>query len=181
MSPKVAFPKYSFSWSIFNMKQESPPAWTQEAYRLPRSKCSLCWSVSRWQEGTHSVLDGEGYPHPVLDGWYSPQSWSWMGVPPSSRIGYSPSRPGMGYPASAGWDTPIQTWDGVPPQQDGVPPSGPGTGYPSLSRPGMGYPHSDLGWGTSLVQTWHGVPPSQLAGAPSPFPANVNRQTPVKT
>ena len=32
-------------------RQESPPAWTQEAYRPPRSKCSLCWSVSWWGRG----------------------------------------------------------------------------------------------------------------------------------
>ena len=44
-------------------KQESPPAWTQEAYHPPRRKYSLCCSVS---EGG----GGEGIPHPDLAGGY---------------------------------------------------------------------------------------------------------------
>ena len=57
-------------------KQESSPAWTQEAHCPPGSKCSLCWSVFWWVEGggypsslgrgvRHPIL--EGVPHPVLD------------------------------------------------------------------------------------------------------------------
>ena len=34
-----------FCTSTSKYKQENPPAWTQEAYRPPRSKCLLCWSV----------------------------------------------------------------------------------------------------------------------------------------
>ena len=101
----------------------------------------------------HPVLNG-GYPiqpwmggevpHPVLDGgtqsnlgwWgYPIQSWT-GGYPhpdlgwgtPISRMGYPPSRPGMGY-------SPVQTWDGVTPLPiqtwDQVPPSRPWMGYPS--------------------------------------------------
>ena len=80
-------------------QQETPPAWTQEAHRPPRSKCSLCWSVS-WGGGVpHSVRENR-VPHPVLDGGY-PKSWSWRGVSPKSA-----STPGM---------DPIWTWDGVHP------------------------------------------------------------------
>ena len=81
---------FSAMWMYFNLEQkdsdivffyflqESPSAWTQEAYRPPCSKCSL-WCCVSWQgrEGCpihswtgripHPVLDGE-IPHPVLDG-----------------------------------------------------------------------------------------------------------------
>ena len=75
-------------------KQESPPAWTQEAYRLPRSKCSLCWGG-----GTPSSHGGGGYPiqswwwgglpHPVMvvGGAYPIQSWWGDRYPPPSRPG----------------------------------------------------------------------------------------------
>ena len=46
--------------SVNPIKQENPPAWTQEAYRPPRSKYTLCCS------------GGRGTPPPV----------SWMGYPP---------------------------------------------------------------------------------------------------
>ena len=74
--------------------QESPPAWTQEAYRPLHSKCSLWW----W--GITQSSNGGGIPHPVMmggtsssHGWegYPIQSW-WGGVPPIQ------SWPGMGYP-----------------------------------------------------------------------------------
>ena len=132
--------KNYFTWklsTILKWKQESLPAWTPEAYLPPRSKCSLCWSVSWWQGGgTLSSLDGGGdtlgYPHPDL-GWAYPLTAGW-GVPP-------PSRPGMGYPISR-------------------------VGYPPPSRPGMGYPLSGSGMGyPSPTQTWDGVvppPPPQV-------------------
>ena len=75
-----------------SQKQESPPAWTQEAYRPPRSKCSLCW----WGGGTPSSHGG--VPHSVMVGGtlgplYHPDlAW---GTPP-------PSRPGPG----GTWGTP---------------------------------------------------------------------------
>ena len=82
---------------------------------------------------------GWGYPHQVLTRgvpWGTPFSdlgWEYplvsrMGYPLfGPGMGYSPSRPGMRNPLSAGWGTPtpIQTWDGVSPiwTWDGVPPA----------------------------------------------------------
>ena len=108
-----------------NMKQESPPAWTQEAYRRPCSKCSLCW----WG-GTPSS-HGRGVPHPVMvGGTPSSHGGGTQGTRQTPDLGWGTPptiRPGMGYPT-------IQTWDGVPPHQtwNGVtlPPSRPGMGYP---------------------------------------------------
>ena len=80
--------------------------WTQEAYRLPRSKCSLCWWWWWWWlgGGTPSSHGGGGYPiHSCGGGGYPIQSWWGDGVPP-------PSRPGKRYPPPT-----IHTWDGVPP------------------------------------------------------------------
>ena len=68
--------------------QESPPAWTQEAHRPPRSKYTLCCSG----RGTPSQVGypspsrpGKGYPPPSA-GWGVPPSQTWEGVPlPLSR------------------------------------------------------------------------------------------------
>ena len=82
-------------------EQESPPAWTQEAHRPPRSKCSLCCSVCVCGGGPR---------------WGTPN----MGYPPRHRV-----PPEMGHPPDLRWGTPTselrwgtpptQTWDGVPP------------------------------------------------------------------
>ena len=78
---------------INKYKQESPPAWTQEAYRPSRNKCSPCCFVSWW-----------GVPHPVLMG--GAPGWP-DGVPPLGRIGY---------PCWEGWRyTPIRKDGGTPP------------------------------------------------------------------
>ena len=113
--PKIAFQTLQ--------RQESPPAWTQEAYCPPRShgKCLL-------------------FKGGVL--WIPPQTWdgvppqTWDGVPPHLDLGWgTPPGPGMGYP-------PTWTWDGVPPPTwtwDGTP----------LPRTEMGYPpYPDLRWDT---------------------------------
>ena len=135
--------------------QESPPAWTQDAYRPLRIKCSLCWrgvpsprsggGVPRprsWggtpsqvrREGTLSQVRGgypipglEGVPHPDLVRGVVPQV-----PPPGPEMGYPPATPGMGYPPS-----PSQIWDGVPPPWPDL-----GWGTPPASRPEMGYPHN---------------------------------------
>ena len=150
-----------------NNKQESPPAWTQEAYRPPCSKCSLCW----WGRG-YPIQSRGGYPiqswwggtlgTPTIQNWlgkYPIQSWWGGGYP-----GYPPpSRPGMGHPppSDLGW--------GIPPPSDlgcGTPTIIPGMGYPPhhqtwdgvppTIRPGMGYPPppSDLEWGTPSPHRW---------------------------
>ena len=79
-------------------QQESPPAWTQEAYRPPSSKYSLCWLVS-WRGGATSIQSQWGYPPSSLD----------KGVPPSSLNGGTPCQPDG--------STPIRQ-KGVPPQPD---------------------------------------------------------------
>ena len=127
------------------VKQESPPAWTQEAHRPPCSECSLCWSVS-WRKGV---------PHPVLDGG--------RGGTPSSpglggTLGYPRPDLGGGTPLSAGWGTPILILDGVPLSAEwGTPPS----------RPEMGYPLPHQQDGVPPVWIWDGVPsPSRPDGVP---------------
>ena len=75
------------------LKQESPPAWTQEAYRPPRSKCLLCW------------CGGGRVPHPVMGGYPNPVM---VGVG-------TPSSHGGGYPLPT-----IKTWLGYPPPCRGV-------------------------------------------------------------
>ena len=63
-----------------NVTQESPPAWTQEAHRPPRSKYSLCCSV------------GERGCTPTI------HTWLGGGTPTRPGWGGTPSRPGQGVP-----------------------------------------------------------------------------------
>ena len=100
-------------------KQESPPAWTQEAYRPPRSKYTLCccsWGVppswpGTWIEGGFPpiLLTRGGVSHPV-DSRGNPPSWPEMGVPPCPDLwwGNSLSSPEMGVPH-------VLTGQGTPP------------------------------------------------------------------
>ena len=74
---------YFYASQIYR-KQESPPVWTQEAYRPPHSKCSLCW----WG-GTPSSHGG--VPPPTIR--------PGMGYPPLTI------RPEMGYPPNSLTDT----------------------------------------------------------------------------
>ena len=73
-------------------KQESPPAWTQEAYRPPRSRCLLCWCVCVWGGGglAHPVMVRGGVPHPVMVGGGTlgnpPTIQIWLGYPPTPTI-----------------------------------------------------------------------------------------------
>ena len=111
--------------------QESPLAWTQDAYHPPHSKCSICW----WGicMGDTPSSDGGGYPiewcwgvpHPG----YPPPSRAGPGVTPhhsdlAQRGTPSPSRPAWGTPPPI-----IQTWPGgtpgTPYHRDlaGVPPT----------------------------------------------------------
>ena len=103
--PEYLVTTYIFlSIDKFSTKQESPPVWTQEAYRPPRS-CSVSqqgwcpiqswWGVtpiqSSWGGVPHIVLIGGGYPiqswcgrgYPSWEGWgYPPPNQELMGVPP---------------------------------------------------------------------------------------------------
>ena len=57
------------------VEQESPPAWTQEAYRPPRT---LCYSVSGW--------GGVGFPSSLPLGGTPTR----VGTPPQSKVGPPP-------------------------------------------------------------------------------------------
>ena len=86
-------------WNCFGLipkiflKQESPPTWTQEAYRPQRNKYSVCCPIL-----------GRGVPN-LAGGylpWGTPSSWpgwgylSWWGIP---TLGYPPpSGSGQGTP-----------------------------------------------------------------------------------
>ena len=102
-------------------KQESPPAWTQEAYRPPRSKCSLCCSVGGVPH-PDLARGGGGVPHPDL---------TWSNPPPPP--------PGPGYHPERTWDQ----WCGKEPGT-GVPPwKGHGTSDLGKNM-GLGYPPSQM-------------------------------------
>ena len=122
MNTENTFPTHSLLLSI-NLylqtpnQQESPPAWTQEAYRPPCSKYSLC--CPNW------VPPRQGTPHPAGPGRVPPPSWTWQGTPPA---GYPPSRvpPQLdlaGYP-------PQLDLTGYPPWQGNPPPQLDLAGYP---------------------------------------------------
>ena len=146
----------------FKVKQESPLAWTQEAYRKPRSNCSLC------RGGVYPISGRGGYPVSGLgEGGY-----------PISGLGGTPSQVLGGYPLPGLGGTLSQVW-GVP-HSDLVG----GTPGTPLSRPRMGTPHLDLGWGTLPLArpgmgyplTWDGVPPLRPDWGPPPT-RDVNWQT----
>ena len=84
--------------------QESPPAWTQEAYRPPCSKYSLCcpnW-VPPPRQGTPS---GRVPPRPPPQG--TPPSWTWQGTPPGCpMVFWVMLQSIMGY----GYGPPPQMW-----------------------------------------------------------------------
>ena len=101
----------------FNLIQESPHAWMQQAYRPPRSK--------------YTVQAGGGTPFPGLDGGYP--------LPRSGRGGGTPFWWWGGGVIPWDGDTPIQTWEGVPP-------SGPGKGYPPPG-PAKGVTPLSARWG----------------------------------
>ena len=99
-------------------KQESPPAWTQEAYRPPCSKYSLC--CPNWVPPQAGYPPGQGTPLARVP----PRAGYPLGRVPPARVpprGYPPARvpPGQGTPRQG---TPPAR---VPPQLDlaGYPPT----------------------------------------------------------
>ena len=160
--------KSRFKIQFHIIKQESPPVWTQEAYRLSRRKCSLCWSV--WGEG-YPISGLGGYPIQGLGG--RGYLISGQGIP----------HPRVGYPIPWPEGTPHRDLAGVPPTWDGVPPflrpemgypppwdgvtPGPGMGYPPPSRPGQGTP-PDLARVPPHLKPEMRYPPTPEMGYPSP-------------
>ena len=125
-------------------KQESPTAWTQEAYRPPCS-CSVWW-----------VGGTPGTPPPSRPG----QGVHSLGSTPSQVWGGTPARSGVGTPSQV-WGVPRPGLDGgYPIPEVGVP-------WPGLDGGGWGTPHHsdldgippDLRWGTPNHPDLDGVRP----------------------
>ena len=106
------------------IKQESPPAWTQEPYCPPSSKCLLCCLVSLRGGGfpIQSWPEGIPPPHPDLGPWPggggvcpigkdggTPRHQEGEGTTPSGRMGAPPS------PPSGRMEVPPQPDGGTPP------------------------------------------------------------------
>ena len=130
------------------IEQESPPAWTQEAYRPPRSKCSyadLSRGVPHLGERGYPILCPGGYPIPG----------------PGEGGGYPIQ--GLGGTRSHVWrETLSQVWGlGYPiPCPGGTLSHVRGVPHPRSGQRVPGVPLPDLRWGTPS-QTWDGVPPGQ--------------------
>ena len=94
---------------VFKLQQESPLAWTQEAYRPPCNEYSFCcpkWVPPLSWPGQGGTLPGREYPT-----WVPPTVYPWQDTPPPPPpAGYPPQgTPPPGYPPS--W-----TWQGTPPR-----------------------------------------------------------------
>ena len=161
-------------WNI----QDSPPAWTQEAYRSPHSEYSFCCP----NQGGYPIPARVGIPPlipPILTWQGVPNPWvppvlTWWGYPIPARGGGTP--PWVHPPSWPGWRVPHPCWVvphlryplswpgwqgtpsllGVP--HLGYPPIWTWLGYPP-SRPGQGTSLSGPGWGTALHLDLARVPP----------------------
>ena len=177
-------------------KQESPPAWTQEAYRPRHIKYSICYPVRGGVHPPVEVTPTIGVtPSQVWWGylrWGTPQPGPTGEVP---KVGYPLARSDGGtqseYPHR---DTPQpgpmgyqSTWGGVPPL--GVPPSQVQLGYPRWGSPHQGIPSQVQPggyprWGTPRQGypsgwTWLGYPPPPGPGWGTPL--GVDRQNDGQT
>ena len=133
-------------------KQESPPAWTQEAYRPPCSEYSFCCPTR--------------VPPPPGGVWEPPLTW----VPPRGVVpdpGTPPGGTWLGYPPQGG------TWPGYPPGGPGTPRGGTWLGYPPggyLTRvPPGGYLTWVPPWGSRYPPGGvpdPGTPPEGVLGTP---------------
>ena len=127
----------SFNGEIFRnvkendrLRQESPPAWTQEAYRPPCSEYSFCcptWVPPRG--GTRTPPGGVPSQVPPRGGTQTPQGGTQSGTPPGGK-GYWSGTPPGGYPDPLGGT------------QSGTPPGG----YPVRYPPWGGYPDPPGGY-----------------------------------
>ena len=161
-------------WKWFSRKQvqqESPPAWTQEAYRPPCSEYSFCCPT--WVPPPGGYLD-LGTP------------WGGLGTPPGGvpRPGYppggevpDPGTPPGGYPDLGGGVPDPGTPPGGYPDL-GTPPGGTWPGNPPGGVPRRGYPPGGVQLtppggvpdpGTPRGGTWPGYPPwGYLTRVPPP-------------
>ena len=111
------------------MEQESPPAWTQEAYRPLCSKYSLCCPNWVPPGGTRGGYRVPPRVPPRGGTWVTPLG-GYLGNPPWVPPGGVPGTP-PGYPPWGYLGTPpgYPPGGGVPGTPPGYPPRG-GTGYP---------------------------------------------------
>ena len=176
----------SNSWcpiGIRKLKQESPPAWTQEAYWLQQIKYYPRWGTPCWGTpsqvwwGTQGGVPPSGYPLVGVPPQPGLMGSTWGGVSPHQGTPLGQVMMGGGY---LRWGTPCQGvphqgtpsqvwWEGT---QGGIPPSqctplpGPTGGYPRwVPHPCQEPPDQVQWWGC----TQGGVPPQQ--GYPPAGPA----------
>ena len=142
-------------WTQFlaeqNCKQESPPAWTQEAYRPPCSEYSFCCPTRVPPPGGGGTWPGHP-PRGVPDPGTPPGGSTWAGYPPGGYLTRVPPLGGVPDPGPPGGGT----WARYPPggYLTWVPPPG---GYLTRVPPPGGYltrvpPPGGRG-------TWAGYPP----------------------
>ena len=129
------------------LQQESPPAWTQEAYRPPRSEYSFY--CPNWGEGEYLIPgldpDGGGVPHPRSRQWGTPSQVQTGGTPSLAR--YPPVQVQMeGTPSLARYP-PVQV------RMEGTPSL---ARYPPVQVQMEGTPSLN---GVPPIQTWLGYPP----------------------
>ena len=92
----ILFNRNTYQWATYKLwKQESPPVWTQEAYRPLCSKYSLCCSVS----GKGDVLP----PAWLGTGGNTPSSPTGGGTPIQPDWGGSHHQAGWGIPSPLNW------------------------------------------------------------------------------
>ena len=149
----------------------------QEAYRLPHSKCLLCWGGVPHPRSGGTLPRSGGTPSQVwgtLPRSRGTPSQVW-GVPSPRSEGYPIPGVGVPHPRSRGYPVPGL---GVPhPRSRGVPHPRSG-GYPV---PGLGgspsWPGQRGTLGTPPIQTWDGVPPPSQTWDGVPPPTSVDRHT----
>ena len=128
-------------WWNSPTKQESPPAWTQEAYRPPCSEYSFCCPtrVPPPGGGTWPGYPPRGVPDPGTP----PRGGTWLGYPPGGYL--TRVHPPWGVPDPG---TPL-----------GVPDPGPPGGVPDPGTPPSPGGVPDPGTPLPRGGTWLGYPP----------------------
>ena len=102
-------------FSIY-LKQESPPAWTQEAYRPPCSECSFCCPILA--DPPPGWTDPPGWLTLPLAGLTHPPQLDWPTPCPPAGLTHSSPPAGLTHPLP-GWTDPRLDW---PPPPAGLTP-----------------------------------------------------------
>ena len=135
--------------------QESPPAWTREAYRPPRSHCNFLLFGGGGSLNQKFFSQSEHVSSQIWCQKFFPLLR--LGPPPqkSETFGPPPENLRLGTPPQKIWDLgppPENLRPGTPPRKFwdlGPPPSMVGSGTPApLPGPGPGTPHRGVDWHT---------------------------------